>query len=147
MPAIPAREKTHHDGALLIVARAGTWRDSLITLLRTMPGVCVLDPLVDCSALLQAVPERQPAVVLADINVLDDPPSTLLRELRTYRPSSRCLLFVESYRRKEEARDSGADAVLLKGFSTPELFDTVRDLLTLTDRSSPRDQGTAVRVT
>jgi DNA-binding NarL/FixJ family response regulator len=129
MPAIPVKEKTQHDGALMIVAKSGTWRDSLIALLKTMPGVCVLDPVADCSSALHVVPERQPTVVLADINFLDAPASAWLGELRTKRHSSRCLLFVGSYRMKEEARDAGADAVLLKGFSTPELFDTIRELL------------------
>jgi CheY-like chemotaxis protein len=129
MPAVFATETKQCDGILLIVARSNTWRDSLTALLKAMPQTHVLDPVEDCSTALHVVPKHQPAVVLVDINILDDETSTLLSQLKIDRPLARCLVFVDSYKRQVEARDAGADAVLLKGFTTPELFSTVNELL------------------
>jgi DNA-binding NarL/FixJ family response regulator len=132
------KENTQSDGTLLIVARSNTWRDSLTAVLKTMPKVQILDPVKDCSTILHVVPEHQPAVVLADINIWDDQTSTLLRQFKMDRPLARCLVFVDSYRRQVEARDAGADAVLLKGFTTPELFSTVNELLARPASASAR---------
>ena len=138
MPAFFATETMQCDGILLIVARSNTWRDSLTAVLKTMPEALVLDPLEDCSKISHVVPEHQLAVVLVDINILDDQTSTLLRQFKIDRPLARCLVFVDSYRRQVEARDAGADAVLLKGFTTPELFSTVNELLARPASASAR---------
>lgn len=137
MAAVFATETMQCDGTLLIVARSNTWRDSLKALLKTMPKALVLDPLEECSTISQVIPEHQPAVVLVDIDILDAQTSTLLRQFKMDRPLARCLAFVDSYRRQVEARDAGADAVLLKGFTTPELFSTVNELLARPAPTSP----------
>jgi DNA-binding NarL/FixJ family response regulator len=101
-----------------------------------MPRVRILDPVEDCSTMLYVVPEDQPAVVLVDINILDDQAS-IFSQFKIDRPVARCLVFVDSYKRQVEASDAGADAVLLKGFTTPELFSTVNKLLARPAPASP----------
>jgi DNA-binding NarL/FixJ family response regulator len=141
MSAVHAKENMPSEGILLVVAKSNTWRDSLVALLRTLPEVHVLDPVEDCSATLPVLPEHRPAVVLVDLNVSEDQGSTLLRQLKLDRPQARCLMFVDSHRGQVEARNAGADAVLLKGFTTPELFSAVNELLAGQRRSEPGSQG------
>jgi DNA-binding NarL/FixJ family response regulator len=102
-----------------------------------MPRVRVLDPVEDCSTMLSVVPEDQPAVVLFDSNLLDDQAS-IFSQFKIDRPVARCLVFVDSYRGQVEASDAGADAVLLRGFTTTELFSTVGELLA---RPAPASAG------
>ena len=112
----------------LIAARPGRMRDSLQILLETMPGV-VTDRADDGAAALNMVLEQQPLVVLLDTNLPGQQGWGVLEQIKAQQPQTHCLVLADSVRQWQTAWAAGADGVLLKGFSTAELFATIEKML------------------
>ena len=85
----------------------------------------------DIPSALEIVGERRPDLVLLDTNLPSGQAWALLRAIRTRDVPTQCLVLAYDFRQQETATSKGADAVLLKGFSTAELLATVEDLLPL----------------
>jgi DNA-binding NarL/FixJ family response regulator len=114
---------------VLIAARPDRMRDSLRFLLRTMPGIDIIGPADDSSSTLRMVSEHRPALVLLDTNLPGEKIPSLLKQIKAHGSPGRCLVLSENSRQQQETRAAGADAALLKGFSTEQLFETVAALL------------------
>jgi DNA-binding NarL/FixJ family response regulator len=68
-------------------------------------------------------------LVILDVDLPDNQAWVLLAQIQRTRPQTRCLFFVNSIEQRRAAKIAGADAALLKGFGTMELFTTVEALL------------------
>jgi DNA-binding NarL/FixJ family response regulator len=112
----------------LVAAMPGRMRESLQILLETMPGV-VTDRADDGAMVLRMVVERQPDLVLLDTNLPGEPGWRVLAQIKALQPQTRCLVLAGSTLQRQAAQAAGADGVLLKGFSTAELFATIEEML------------------
>jgi DNA-binding NarL/FixJ family response regulator len=113
----------------LIIARPDRHRDSLVTLLKTMPSIHILAPVDNGASALRAVTEDRPDVVVLDVNVLNGQTWGLLRQLSQRCVLARYLVLVDSFGQQAVARANGIDVALVKGFSTTELFSNVQNLM------------------
>lgn len=113
----------------LVVAKPGRIRSSLQAVLQVMPQLCGADLVSDETSAIEIVTKYRPALVILDVDLPDNQAWILLAQIQHIRPQTRCLFFVNSIEQRRAAKLAGADAALLKGFGTRELFSTVEVLL------------------
>jgi DNA-binding NarL/FixJ family response regulator len=117
------------DIAVVVVAKPGRVRDGLGVLLKTIPHLTLTGYADDGTAGLQMVTTLRPEVVLLDVNLPDSQVWTLLPQIKRVCPETHCIVLVDLMKQQQQAELSGADAVLLKGFATSEIFVTIKNLL------------------
>lgn len=120
---------TRRDAAVLVAAKPSRIRDSLHVLLKTMRGITIVGPADDGASALRMVSEHHPALVLLDTNLPGEDALTVLKRIKANGSRSRWLVLSDTFGQQREARSAGADAALVKGFSTEKLFQTVEELL------------------
>ena len=123
-----------HTTIALVIAQPGPLRNSLLTLLSTMPEIEIVAEAKDLSALLRAGEELQPDLILIEA----DPPLAGLQEALPQfkdRWGPHLLVLVETTKQKEEAEAAGADMVLLKGFRATQLIKHIEQLLASRSKS------------
>ena len=113
----------------LLAARPGRMRDSLRALLAACPRIGAVDKAGDGAAALRRVAGQRPALLVLDTNLPDGAARKVLGQVRSRWPETRCLVLVESVRGREIAKAAGADRVLVRGFSTSELYVMIGELL------------------
>jgi CheY-like chemotaxis protein len=113
----------------VIVAGPGRFRDSLRALLTATPQIDTVNQADDAESALKAIAEEHAILMLLDGSLPGDEVGKVLRGIRVERPQVRCIVLADNARQQREAKVAGADAVLLKGFPTAELFQTVERLL------------------
>ena len=116
--------------SVLIVAKPGRIRDSLEALLRTMPQVKIVGQVDDSSMALEMITEYSPDLVLLVTNLAHDEAWQILEYLKIV-PETRCLVLTDTKLNLEQAEAAGADEVLLTGFPTKRLFESVMRLLSV----------------
>ena len=113
----------------LIAARPGRLRDGLRAMLTATPHIVAIDQADEGRAALDLAAQYHPNLVLLDTSLSPSDFKTVLQKLTAETEHPRCLALVDNDRQQLEAKSCGADAVLLKGFSTEMLFSTVENLL------------------
>jgi DNA-binding NarL/FixJ family response regulator len=139
MERVPVANENEHNASVLIAARPCRMRDSLRLLLKTMPGIEIVGHADDSASALRMVAEHHPALVLLDTNLPGEGVATVLQQIKASGSPSRCLVLAGSSRQQRKAREAGADAALLGGFSATELFEAIEGLLDTNDH--PPDAG------
>lgn len=114
---------------VLVVAKPGRIRNSLQALLRIMPRLRMTDLASDDVSAMQIVAQYNPALIIMDVDLPECQAWILLAQLKQTQPQIRCLFFVNSIEQRHTAQIAGADAILLKGFGTLELFTTIEQLI------------------
>lgn len=110
----------------LVVTAAGAPRPELISFLRSIPGVELLEPPDGGFPLyLTEIPD----LVVLDNTVTGSGCRELLAEVSSRIPGACCVALVSSSRQMVEALTSGADRVLLGGFSAAEFLQTLEEVL------------------
>jgi len=118
------------DYPVMIVAPKGRVRDGLQALLMAMPQVECIDLADDLASALTNT--RAPVLVLLDVDLQRDGIPAALEAIRSQWPDVRCLILANSVQDQQIAKAAGADDVLLKGFPTARLFESVRGLVATT---------------
>ncbi len=113
----------------LIAARPGRMRDSLQALLAAIPRIGAVDEADDGAAALHKVAASRPAVLVLDTNLSDGATWSVLKETKGRWPQTQCVVLARSASQRETAQAAGADGVLIKGFSTAELYVMIDELL------------------
>jgi len=125
-----ARATTERQQAsVLIASHSGRMRDSLRLLLAAAPGVEVVGCADDSASALIKVANLYPDLLLLDANLPGADMTTVLEKVRSNGSRPRCLVLVDTQRQQRDALAAGADAVLIKGYPTTKLFETIRDLM------------------
>jgi DNA-binding NarL/FixJ family response regulator len=106
-----------------------SWTTTLITLLRVVVrqlGHTIVGEAVDGQDALRVVRQEEPTVVVLDIDMprMDGP--TALPLLRDEFPTTYFLVFSLDERRREEAKEAGADAWVAKSSDLAGLFAAIR---------------------
>ena len=129
------------------MARPGRMRDSLEALLKTMPLVkivCQEDDSSDNNSMaLEQITECSPDLVLLVTDLSNDGSGQILEYLKDV-PGTQCLVLTNTVLNLGRAKAVGADEVLLTGFTTKELFESVARLFSSGDEQSkwrPQNQA------
>ena len=123
-----AKAGTDADKSVLILAKPGRIRDGLEALLRTIPQVKIVCQVKNSSTALEMVTELGPDLILLVTDLFDDEVRQFLQHLKD-EPGTQCLVLTDTALKLEQAEAAGADEVLLTGFTTRELFESVARLL------------------
>jgi DNA-binding NarL/FixJ family response regulator len=114
---------------LLIVAEPGRLRDGLQTLLdsfRALQPAVVLD---DGRSALLAIQNGWPNLVILDYHVFGETTPEFVRAIKQARGRAYCVVVAHRLAQFQPILDSGADQVLLEGFSAAELSRAVEQAL------------------
>jgi DNA-binding NarL/FixJ family response regulator len=113
----------------VVVARPGPLRDSLQTLMTTMPEIEILAETTDPSALLRMGADIQPDIVLLDASLPEEQVWGALRQIKQAWSQTRSIVLVEDSRQQLKAQAAGADLVLLQGYPAARLIEAIKGLL------------------
>ena len=113
----------------LIVARPGPLRNSLQSLMTTIPQIEILAETSDPSALLRMGAGIQPDVVLLDASLPEEQVWAALRQIKEEWCHTRSIVLVEDSQQQQEMEAAGADVALLKGYPAAKLIATIEELL------------------
>ena len=113
--------------SILLVTKQSRTLDSLRALLRTLPRVEIVCHVEEGTSALEMVSKAPPDLLLV-ANLPHDEVWGILDGLRDA-PLPRCLVLADTITHKRRAEMLGADDVLLSGFSTADLFESINRLL------------------
>ena len=114
---------------VLVVAKPGPLRDSLVTLLKALPSVGSVEQAHTAATALQMVEAKLPALVLVDSNLPGGEAWTVLGQLKARRPAIRCVVLSETMQHYRQAEAAGANRALLTGIPAPKLSVALEGLL------------------
>jgi DNA-binding NarL/FixJ family response regulator len=114
---------------VLVVAKPGPLRDSLVTLLQSLPQVSTVEQTHSAAAALRMVEAKPPSLVLVDSNLPGEEAWTVLNQLKTWRPAVRCVVLSETVQHCRQAEAAGANQALLSGIPAPKLSVALEGLL------------------
>ena len=123
------KDTTQRTTSALIVAPPGRLRDGLQTIVRAMPEIHAVDRTDDGPSALRLMTERPSALVFLDTDLVGNMAWTVLRQIKARWPHTRCIVLVNNGSQRQLVNLDGADAVLVKGFSTRTLNETIAELL------------------
>ena len=83
----------------------------------------------ETSAALRMIADHRPALDLLDMVLPGNGAGTVLKEIRTRWPLTRCIVLADDVQQQQESEAAGADAVLIKGFPAAKLVATIEGLL------------------
>ncbi len=113
---------------ILIVARPGHFRDSLVAVLKTLPRVELF--LVDGlnRSHWEALSLAQPTIALVDLEADDLSQATCLGALKDNWPAIRCVALVDNLQQARAARSGKVDLALSRSASAGELLSAIQRL-------------------
>lgn len=113
----------------LIIAKPGHLKNSLQSLLRTIPQIEMLAESNDPSILLRMDEEIHPELIVIDGRLIDDTSLSAIDKIKTDWPSTKILVLADDDQQGQAAREAGADYYLLKGFPATELAQLIESFL------------------
>jgi DNA-binding NarL/FixJ family response regulator len=113
----------------LIVAGPGPLRDGLKALVGTMPQIAALDVASDVDLVFGKGFDSHPALVLLDVNLVEDRIWLTVRRAKAKWPRARTIVLVQRVEQQAEAEAAGADVVFLQGLPAGRLVAAIVKLL------------------
>ena len=113
----------------LIVARPGPLRNSLFSLINTLPQIEIVAECRDMPSLLRMGSKIQPDLLLMETELPGNHVCEALKHINIEWPATRTVLLVDNVAQQQEAESAGADVVLFKGYRAAGLLGIVEDLL------------------
>jgi DNA-binding NarL/FixJ family response regulator len=115
---------TSHD-QILIAARPGIMRNSLLAYIRAIPRVRAIEVADDADSALRTIQASPPKLVIVDADLNERDMLLLVRWVCAEQPKTKLILLVESIRQQDKSLALGAHFALLKGFLDKPLRDAV----------------------
>ena len=131
-----------HSTRILIVARPGHSRQSLVALLKTLQSTELFLSEGQTEIANQASPHQAPHLVLVDLGGLSPVGNDVLKGAAQKWPAARKMALVDDIRQIGSAYALGADYALLHDTPAGELLDTVQRISQETHLASHRDRTT-----
>ena len=122
--------------SLLLVARPSRMREGLQALLRTIPDIKIVGQADSESQALTLISQQQPALVLLDSSLVLKEILPVFVLVKSKYPRTRCIVLVENLQQQSAAREAGADASIITGFSVEVLHATIDQVLMSINNSS-----------
>lgn len=113
----------------LIIAKPGHLRNSLQSLLRTMPQIEMLAETSDPSILLKMDLEIHPELILIDGGLLTEANWSQVKTIKANWPETKVLVLTDNDQQGQAAREAGADLYLLKGYPATDLARLIENSL------------------
>ena len=114
----------------LIVSERPEIRDGLRALLMATPQIGSVNQVANAPQALQIIINGLcPTLVLLDVNLINGTIQELLEQIKVGCPRCRYIVLIDEANQRQEAESAGAEAVLLKGCPTCNLFETISSLL------------------
>ncbi len=105
----------------LVVTGSSPLRDSLTTLLSSIPSISQIYQAVDGVSGLRSVEVQRPTLVVLDASLPGGDAWTLLRQIRARWPTTSCVVLADTLRTRRRAEAAGASRALLKGYPAAKL--------------------------
>jgi DNA-binding NarL/FixJ family response regulator len=118
-----------HATIALVIAQPGPLRNSLLTLLSTMPEIEIVAEVKNFAALQHAGEELQPDLILIEAGATLNGLPEVLHHFKQRWKNTRTIVLVETTKHQETAAAAGADVVLLKGFRATRLIEQIQSLI------------------
>jgi len=113
----------------LIVARPGPLRNSLYSLMNTLPQITKVAETSDMLSLSRMGSQNQPSLVLLETSCSEGNTREALDRINMEWPATRTVALVDNAAQQRDAESAGADVVLFKGFRAASLIGVVEELL------------------
>lgn len=113
----------------LIVAKPGVLRNSLFSLINTLPQIEIVAECRDMPSLLRMGSKIQPDLLLMETDLPESHVHESLEQINREWPATRTVLLVDNVAQQLEAESAGADVVLFKGHRAAGLLGIFEDLL------------------
>ncbi len=114
---------------VLVLAKPGPLRDSLVTLAMSIPQVKAVSQAESTDVALRVIESQHPALVILDMTFLESEGWGALLKLWNACPQTRWVMLVDDVQQQARVQAAGAHTALLKGFPAVRLFDTIESLL------------------
>ncbi len=130
-----------HATIVLVIAPPSLFRNSLITLLSTLPEIEIVAEARDLSALDRVGKEWQPGLIILDADCVGHSPVEALRQIKRKWEQSQIVILVESMEQERLAVNAGFETVFLKGARVTLLIDMIEKLLPMAGREAKNIDG------
>ncbi len=114
---------------VLVVAKPGPLRDSLVALLRSLPQVSTVEQAHTAPAALKTIETQQPALVVVNANLSGGETWNMLNQIKARFPHTRCVVLSDTVQHYQLAEAVGIGQVLLTGVLAAKLSLTFEGLL------------------
>ena len=114
---------------VLVVAKPGPLRDSLVALLKSLPQVSTVEQANTATAALRTIEVKRPALVVVDSNLPGGDAWNMLNQIKARCPHTQCVVLSDTVQHYRQAEAAGASRVLLTGIPATKLSMTLEGLL------------------
>ena len=118
---------THKSILALVVSSPGDLQNGLLALMTTIPPINAVLVAEDIKSALRMVENHQPTIIILELSSCQV--LATINEIKTQWPRIHLIVLVNDIIQSKDAEASGADSVLIKGFSAQKLIAIVEDLL------------------
>ena len=113
----------------LIIAKPSHLRNSLQSLLRTIPQIEILAESHDPAILVKMHAEIHSELILVDASIIDETSWSAITKIKADWHNTKFIVLIENEQQAQKAKEAGADFYLLKGFPATELVHLIENLL------------------
>jgi len=125
------------DVDVLVVALPSRLRDGLTAVIQALSWVGRVGAVAQRTAVSDYVQRYRPALVIFDVNDLELMTQVEAKILRASCQKTKCIVIIDRAQQRSMAQVMGAEAILLRGFSTELLYSTMRTLIVAYDPKVP----------
>jgi DNA-binding response OmpR family regulator len=118
----------------LVASNLGAFQNGLLALMTTIPSISAVLVAEDAKSTLRIIDNHQPALIILDMSLLKV--QDVIKQIKAQWPQIYLIVLVEDVAQQEDAEASGADSVLIKGFSVQKLVSLIDDLLSQKENTS-----------
>ena len=111
----------------LVVSSSDTLQNGLLALMTTIPPISAVLVAEDVQATLRMVENHQPALIIMDMSLPQV--QDVLKQIKAHWPHIHPIVLVEDTAQLNEAKECGAESVLLKGFPPQKFIGLIEALL------------------
>ncbi len=122
---------------VLIVAQPSRFQDGLKVIIQALDWVERIDTVTQWTAVSDYIQRYQPALVIYDVHDLGAMTWVEAGSLRLSCEKTKCIAIIDRAQQRELTQALGADAILLRGFTTELLYSTMRTLIVAYDPAVP----------
>ena len=125
----------------LVIAQPGSLRNSLMTLLSTMPEIEIVAEVKDLSTLKRISHKWQPDLIVLDATSAESGLPAALQQIKKVWGRSQAIILVDSVKQEQIAQAAGFEAVFMKGSRIALLIDIIENLLPVATRAGLNDKA------
>ncbi len=107
----------------LVLSSSGDLQNGLLALMTTIPQISAVLAAEELSSALRLIENHQPALIILDGKY--PKLKEVIKNFKTLCPQTHLIVLAEDISQQKEAKEFGADSVLIKGFPAQKLIEIV----------------------